>query len=434
MVKRGVVAALLAGGVAWAADTGEWVSQSSSQTGSASTWGPYTGEGPGLSERNSERFGWPIGEWQVMPYAQAMAVYEDNLFLNSNEDAKKSRLYAVLTPGAMLLYGHPQGVNVFMDASVDFTTLQENSNGALAGETVRLGGKWGNAKSQASAAYQYRQVEDVDTQVGNRLQRQSHSLSADYDNRLSSKTSAGLLARYTFNQFNDSQYADYSEYSLSGRLGWQALPKTSLYGRAGHGWVDVDERGDTYGSAQYDELAVGISGHPRTRLDAQGEIGVQHRYFDADNVDDITRTVGSLRVAGDPVERLRTWLALSASLQPAINAPGYTVFDTRIEPGVSRRLVVDRLVGGVSGLWGQSEYSGSSEGTGDPRVYDGRQDRYWGYNVNLDWWVGRYWSVGASYSYINNSSDADHHLVQGEGVDKASYDGSRWMLRVAFNK
>ena len=198
--------------------------------------------------------------------------------------------------------------------------------------------------------------------------------------------------------------------------------------------MDVDETRDAYGSAQYDEVAIGVFGRPRARLETSGEVGVQHRYFENDNIDDITREVGSVRIAGEPVERLRVWVAASAGLRPAINAPGYTVFDTRIEPGVSRRLFSERVVGAFSGLWGRSEYIGSAEGNTDPRVYDGRQDNYWGYNANVDWWIGRYWSMGLGYSYIKNDSPADDTLVQGRGVERASYEDGRWMLRATFNR
>jgi opacity protein-like surface antigen len=361
-----------------------------------------------------------------------MAIYEDNLFLNSID--KKSEFYVVATPGAMLVYGRPQDAYLYLDASMDFTTLQETDDNALAGETLTLAGKWGNAKSQVSASHQYRDVRDVDVQVGTRLKRRSNSTSADYEYRVSSKTSLGLVARHVLNQFSDSSYADYRDYSLSGRLSWQALPKTSLYGRGGHGWVDVDERADAKGDAQYNELAVGVMGRPGARLETSGEVGVQHRYFSNSDTDDITREVGSIRVAGEPVERLRTWLAASASMQPAINAPGYTVLDTRIEPGISRRLFSERIVGSLSGLWGQNEYSGSSEGVSDPRVYDGRKDEYWGFNVNIDCWIGRYWSAGAGYSYMQNDSAADETLTQGQGTDASSYEAGRWMLRVAFNR
>ncbi len=425
-------AVLLVGGWVAAAEADDWAPQGSASPQSSYTWGPYTSEGMLLSERNQERFGWPIGDVFLQPYMQAMAIYEDNLFLNSID--KQSELYTVLTPGAMLVYGNPRSSYVYLDYSADFTDLQVADNSMFDGQTLRAGGHMVNAKSQLNVSHEYREVRDIDVQVGSRLKRKSNTTSAGYDNRVSSKTSVGALGRYMVSEFDEGAYSDYRDYSASGRMSWQMLPKTSLSGRAGHGWVDVDESRDAYGSAQYDEVAVGVFGRPATRLETYGEIGVQHRYFENSNIDDITREVGSFRIAGEPWERLRVWFLASAGLRPAINAPGYTVFDTRFEPGLSRRLFSERIVGSLSGLWGQSEYSGSSEGSVDPRVYDGRQDQYWGFNANVDWWVGRYWSFGLGYSYINNDSAADDNLIGGLGVDPASYEAGRWMLRAAFNR
>ena len=428
-----VFAGLFSGGyMGLAGESESWAPEGAASAQSAYTWGPYTSEGMLLSGRNHERFGWPIGNAYLQPYAQASAVYEDNLFLNSQN--KQGKGYTMFTPGAMLIYGNPRSHYVYLDYSADFTSLRVDNNDAFDGQTLKAAIFGVDAKSQYSVSHQYRDVRDVDVQVGTRLKRQSNTTTATYDSRLSAKTSMGVLGSYMVNQFDEGGYSDYREYNASGRLSWQAQPRTTLSGRVGHGWVDVDESRGAYGSAQYDEVAVGVFGRPRARLETSGELGIQHRYFEDDTINDVTREVGTIRVAGEPVERLRAWFEASAGLRPAINAPGYTVFDTRFSPGLSRRLFSDRVVGSASVMWGQTEYLGHGSDNIDPRVYSGRQDHYWGYDAMVDWWIGRYWSVGAGYSYIQNDSKADDNLVHGRGVDYTSYEAGRWMLRAAFNR
>lgn len=396
------------------------------------TWGPYTAEGVAVTERNAERFGWAWEEFRIQPYVEAMVIYEDNLLANSGET--RDETYTLFVPGVMGVYGNARGDHLYADYSMDFTSLKVNGNDPFDGQTFKVGGVLVDAKSRVGASHAYREVRDVDVQVGTRLKRQSNTTSASCDNRVSSKTSVGIEGAHALHRFEESAYSDYADYGVHGRMGWQMLPKTALSGRIGHGWVDLDERRDAYGSAQYDEVAIGVQGRPRPRLETSGEVGVQHRYFEDGEIEDITTEVGTLRVAGEPLDRFRVWLAGSAMLRPAIQAPGYTVLDTRLEPGISRRLFSERIVGGLSFIVGRSEYLGTGGDEGDVRVYDGRQDDYWGFNANLDWWIGRYWSVGAGYSYIRNESAADDVLTAGNGVDPASYEAGRWMLRVSFNR
>lgn len=403
---------------------------SSSQT--TPTWGPYTAEGVVLSERTAERFGWMFGDLAFYPYAQAMAVYDDNIFLNSYD--KKSEAYTVFSPGIMVVYGSARKNYLYMDYSADFTSLQEFNNDAFDGQTLKTGGRFSNARSQFGASYQYQEIRDVDVVAGTRLKQDTSTAEVEYDNRVSSKSSLGVRGLYSLHTFAESGYSAYSDYSVAGRFGWQMMPRAWLTARAGHGWVDMHEERDAYGSAQYDELALGVSGRPRARLETSGDVGVQRRYFESESLDDIVQWVGSIRVAGEPFGRTRVWVAGSAVLRPAIQADGYTALDKRIEPGISRSLFTERLVGGCSVFWGQTDYMGSGSGEGDPRVYDGRHDDHWGFNANLDWWIGRYWSVGIGYSYIKNDSQADDELTMGEGVDPSSYEAGRWMLRAAFNR
>lgn len=402
----------------------------------APTWGPYTVEGAFLSDRTLERFAWPFGQWFLQPYAEARLVYDDNVFLNA--EVRDRELYAMFTPGAMLLYGNPRQDYLFLDAALDFTTLDTGNTDAVDGHRVTVGLHRQGARTQGGFANEYREVRDVDTQVGTRLKHRSNTTTADLDTRVTAKTSVGVLGRYMIHQFDDDAYADYCETVGGGRVSWQVRPRTSVYGQAAHGWVDVEQDRDAFGSAQYDEATLGVYGRPRQRLETSGQVGVQHRYFENDAIDGITREVASVRIAGNPLELFRAWMGVTAGLHPAINAQGYTVFDTRIEPGISRRLFVDRVIGTLSGLWGRTDYEGtsdpSSDDAADNRVYDGREDRYWGINAGVDWWIGRYWCVGAGYSYLNSDSDADNRVVDGRRTDPASFDVNRWMIRAAFNR
>jgi len=414
----------------------QWAPFGGGKSQSAYSWGPYTTEGTVLSDRVMERYGWPVGPFFLQPYASFMAIYDDNVFLTSREE--DSEAYMTFQPGVMLLYGSPRHNHFYFDYSGDFTTLTVDDSDAAAGQSVTVGWRQEGAKSQFNLAHQFEDVRDVDIEVGTRLRRKSNTTTASFEERVSSKTSLGVLGRHLLNEFDDDVYADYRDYKGGARASWQMRPKTALYGQYDHGWVDVDESRDAYGSAQYDEASVGISGRVRPRLGANGRVGVQHRYFENEELDDITSEVGSLGISGEPLEMFQAWLNLSMGLRPAINARGYTVVDSRISPGISRRLFTDRLVGALSAVWGQAEYMGRDETPGtepeDPRVYDGRIDRYWGFNANLDWWVGRYWSIGAGYSYINNDSDADGRMVDGRATDNASYDAGRWMIRASFNR
>ena len=430
----GALVAMASAGVWAAADPADWVPLGASKPQAAYSFGPYTQEGMVLSERTLERYGWEVGPGFLQPYATAMGVHEDNIFLNSG-DNKKSDDYLVFTPGATLLFGNPRLNYVYADYCADFTTLDAGDNDVFDGQTAKVGLRMQSTKSQADLSHEFQEVRDVDVQVGTRLKQRSNTTAGDFDTRISSKTSVGVLGRYSLHQFDSDAYSDYRDYEGGGRLSWQVFPKTSVFAALQHGWVDVDESRNAFGSAQYDEVSLGVSGHPRPRLETSGQVGVQHRYFEDDSLDDITREVGSVRVSGEPYELFRVWVQASAGLRPAINAPGYTVFDTRFEPGISRRLFSDRLVGSLSGVLGQVDYMGSGDVAGDdPRVFDGRKDKYWGFNANLDWWFGRYWSAGAGYSYINNDSDSDGRTVNGRATDDASYEDGRWTVRVTFNR
>lgn len=403
---------------------------------SAYGWGPYTTEGLALSPRILERFGWPAGPCLLQPYATVTAVYDDNVSLTSSE--KKDELYMDFMAGIMLLYKSPTRSHFYIDYSADYTTYDEKDSDGRPDQTVKVGWRQQGATAQLNLAHEYREVRDVDILVGTRLVRTENMTLASLDQRVSSKTSLGVEGHHSLYQFDDDRYSDYRDYGAGVRAAWQMRPKTSLYGQVDHGWVDVDESHDAYGSAQYDEVSLGVKGQLRPRLAANGKVGVQHRYFENNDIDDITQEVGSLGITGEPWDLFQTWVNLSVNMRPAINAQGYTVVDTRIEPGISRRLFTDRLVGSLSCMWGQVEYKGKSDtvGTGDEdsRVYEGRTDSYWGYSANVEWWFARYWSAGIGYSHMQNDSDADGRMVDGRPTDDASYEVDRWMARVSFNR
>jgi hypothetical protein len=68
----------------------------------------------------------------------------------------------------------------------------------------------------------------------------------------------------------------------------------------------------------------------------------------------------------------------------------------------------------------------------DARVYDGRQDDFWGISATVDWRFADYYCVGVGYSHIRNRSSSDE---SGEALSDsdASYEGNRWILRASFN-
>ena len=420
----------------------EVLAQGETGAGSGPALGQIYGEGASpvsdlsRSGEARERFSLRLGYLQLQPHAEAWYIYDDNVNLSS--DSRKGEGYATFAPGAKLLYGNERRNYVYLDYTADFSTLSTPGEGTLFGQTATLFGHYETTRSQATLWHRYREVNDLDTALGARISKTENFSFANLDHRVSTKTTVGALVSHELHNFDDPEYSDYRQYEGAGRLYWSTTPRTELYGEARHGWVDVDHDGGDYGSAQFTEGSIGIRGKPRPRLTTTGQVGYQHRTFDDSRIKPFSHWVGGGKVEAKPFEFFQTWLGVWCAIRPAANAPGISLIETRIEPGISRRLWTDRLVGSLSGVVGFVDYRGTSdpdarEDQTDARVYDGRRDTFWGYTLNVDWWFAKYWSMGVGYSYIRNESDVDSRQRVGQVPERASYDGGRWMARASFN-
>lgn len=402
---------------------------------SAYTWGPYTAGGSVVpSPRENERFTVPVSNMAIHPHTEVMWISETGGPEAMPDQGRGS--YFVLMPGASVVYGNPRHNYLYADYSAGFDTLGGGGLGPLSSQTLTLAGHCQNGKSRTVVTHRFQEMDSLDPYVGVYLNRTDNSTMASYENSVSRKTSVGLRVNHELHEYNTGDYVNYRDFSLEGELGWWVQPRSELSLIAAHGWVQNDKGGDSYGSAQYDEVMAGLVSHLRSRLDVSGRVGLQHRYYEDEGLDDLYGYTGNLRAEVRPFDTFRVWLGASSGIRPAVSDAGYTMMDTRFEPGVSRRLWSERLVGSLNGVWGWVDYSGrpKPDAADAAEVQAGRRDQYVGLTGSLDWWVGRFWSVGVSYSYLKHDSSSGSADAVASATDRSSYDTGRWMIRVAFNQ
>jgi len=402
--------------------------------------GPYASDDVGLSGRAGGSYTVRAGKFKLRPRVQASVIYDDNVYLEVDEPV--SATYSVLSPSVMLLFGNEQHNYCYVDYSIDIPVLAEELREDIRSQSATAFVRYERPKSQVNAWHRYRDIRGMDTVLGARISKQEHVSFGGIEHRVGSKTSLGLNGTYEIHDFEDMSYTDFMQYEVAGRMYWHARARTDFFGQLGHGWVDIDGQEQEFGDARYAEASVGVRGRLRPKLSAVGRVGYQHRYFDSEEINDIDHWTSAIDFDGRLFRHVRAGLGLWTSIRPAVNAAGHSVIETRIEPGLSRRLWSDRLIGSVNFALGRVDYRGPADVEPDPSedveeeepvVYDGRLDYYAGFTALLDWWWTRYSSVGVGYSRMesrsNREGDFEDEVIEGD----PSYTGERWLLRASFN-
>jgi hypothetical protein len=396
---------------------------------------PYLSSDFSLTGAGQPLFGPSWGRWKLAPRAQVLVAYEDNAGLRDQAAAEQG--YVTFSPGVMLIYGDRGRNYVYVDYQADFSSLDTLNSDTLAGQSLTGLGHYETPKTQITAWHRYQEVNDVDLAVGAQLDSVANTTYAGVDYRLSARTSVGAGANHELRDFNASKYTDYRQYGADARLYWDMTPRSQVYAQGAHGWLDIQRERDAFGSGQFDELSLGVRGQLRPRLQANGRVGAQRWTYEDDRIGDATVWVAGGRADAQPFELFKVWCGVWNTIRPAVQAQGYSTVTTRVEPGLSRRLFSDRLIGSASAMFGWIDYRGTSDpdptDAADPRVYDGREDKYWGYTLALDWSPWIYWSFGGGYSYIENDSSFDNSALNNATGDRGSYHAGRWYLRASFN-
>ncbi len=375
----------------------------------------------------------PLERWSIVPRATLTATWEDNLFLS----ARKERGTVIrLVPGALLIWGRPEGNHLYFDTGAVF--LVHDSSDRLDDKPtymLTLGGVYQTLKSQVSARGGYRRLEDADLQVGARIVKEDYTANAGVDHRLSAKTTAGVVGGVELHRFDSGAYVDYDRAYGGARLYKELTAMSELFVQGGMGRDDVDSGAGGFGDADFYDAAVGIRGKPTPKTSATGRVGYQWRTFDAPELEDIEHWTASIGAETNPRGFTTFSTELLADIRPAIGSAGSTSIDQRWAGSISRRLFVERLRGRASIFVGRVDYRSPAK---EPRpsepvsglIYDRRRDEYWGYSLGLDWWIRQNFSLGLNYAYVENSAarNADE-LIQRE----SSYDSGVWSLRLSWN-
>ena len=376
----------------------------------------------------------PLQRWSLVPRVTLTATREDNLYMDSRkkEDATVIRL----VPGATLIWGRPEGNNLYLDTGVVF--LLDDSSDRLDDKPsfmLTLGGVYQTMKSQVSARGGYRRLEDADMQVGARIVKEDYTANAGVDHRLSAKTTAGVIGGVELHRFDSETYVDYDRFYGGVRLYKELTAMSDLFVQGGLGRDDVDSGAGGYGDADFYDAAIGIRGKPTPKTSATGRVGYQWRTFDSADLEDIEHWTASIGAETNPRGFTTFSTELLADLRPAIGSAGSTSIDQRWAGSVSRRLFVERLRGRASVFVGRVDYRSPAK---EPQpqepvsglIYDRRRDEYWGYSLGLDWWVRQNFSLGLSYAYVENNAaqDADEQVRE-----ESSYDSGVWSLRLSWN-
>lgn len=375
----------------------------------------------------------PLEQWSLVPRVTLTATREDNLFLSAE---KESGTVIRLIPGALLIWGRPEGNHFYADAGVVF--LVSDSSDRLEEEPsymFALGGVYQTMKSQVHARGGYRRLENADMQVGARIVKSDYTANAGLDHRVSAKTSLGVLGGLEFHRFDADRYVDYDRLYGAGRIYREMTPMSELFVQGGVGRDDLDTGAGGYGDADFYDVAVGIRGKPTPKTSATGRVGYQWRTFDSPEIEDVQHWTASLGAETNPRGYTTFTTELLADLRPAIASAGGTSIDQRWTVGVSRRLFVEQLRGRATVFVGRVDYrSPVRDARAADRdasfIYDRRRDDYWGYTLGLDWWARQNFSVGVSYAYVEKEAaqNADEIMQRA-----ASYESGVWTLRLSWN-
>jgi len=229
---------------------------------------------------------------------------------------------------------------------------------------------------------------------------------------------------------------DYRRYYGAGRFYYRITPKSDGFAQAGAGRDDLDTGASRRGDADFYDLSLGVRGKQSVKTSMSGRIGYRWRRPIEDGFRDVNHYIAALRGETTPLGLSTFSAEWSADIRPAISQAGYSAVDQRLTAGVSRRIISERLRGQASLFYGMVDYYGAEGRPADvreedvPRVFDGREDDYWGYSLGLDAWMRRHFSMGISYAYFENRGGRGGSA---EDRGRASYGTERWGLRASWN-
>ncbi len=341
-----------------------------------------------------------------------------------------------VVPGAMLIWGRPQGRHLYLDYGISIPTYDTGRR--FDGEPSHLltvGGVFRTPKSQFHAEFGLRRLEDLETLIGARLLKHDYVADIAAEHRISVKSTLGVLGGFERHRYTEARYYGYDRYYGALRLYHDISLRSQVFAQGGIGHDDVDSGPEGYGDADFHDLSLGIRGKPTPKTDTSGRIGYQWRRYDDEQRADLERWIASLSARVNPFGFTTFSARLSADIRPAINELGTSIFDRQLACGLTRRLYSDRLRGRIDLMIGRTDYYRRG---GEPlprertvsQISDRRQDNYWGFSLALGYTLIKNLSLGLSYTYTENRA-----IV---GLDDRvrttrSHPSGIWNLRFSWN-
>ncbi|NLB66340.1 MAG: outer membrane beta-barrel protein [Lentisphaerae bacterium] len=365
----------------------------------------------------------------VLPRVTLAVVQEDNIFLDPD---KKTPLTTVdLAAGMLAIWGRPANNHLFADYGINVPIYHSEHDvvDEKPSHLLRLGMVYRGPKTQINSQLGLRYVEQVDLLVGARIARQDYFADVNLEHRVSGKSSLGAVGRVERHDFDDDRYVTYDRYYGAGRLYHRVTAKSEGFFQGGVGRDEPRRQRDNVSAADYYDLSIGVRGKQSPKFSSSGRVGYMWRTYDDAGRADYENWVASVSAESSPMGLSTFGLELYADIRPAVDQTGLDAVDQGLTGSVSRRLFIERLRGGASVNFGRVEYHGRHV-LEDDRVYDGRTDNYWGFNVSLDWWTKQNFSLGLAYSYQERRGSRE---AREDTRERTSYEYGRWVLRASWN-
>ncbi len=376
----------------------------------------------------------PAKTWAFLPRISLAVTHEDNVFLEPQ--GTNAATYVEVVPGLLTIWGRPAGNHLFADYGL-ILPIYESEQGVNDNPShlLRLGAVYQTGRSQVGGQVGYRQLEDVDAVVGARIAKQDYIGDLSVEHRVTGKSSVGALGRLERHTFDSDDYADYDHYYGAGRYYRRVSAKSQAFLQAGVGRDDPLEEKDADIGADFYDLSLGLQGQQSPKFNTSGRVGYMWRQYDEETRDHFEHWIASLQAESTPFGLTIFSAELYADIRPAIDSDPTDTVDQGVVGRISRRLFIERLRGNASITFGRVDYTGqppdgSIEAGGDPLVYDGRRDGYWGFSLGVDWWTKNQFSIGLDYAYTEREGSRN---AGDELQDATSYEAGRWNLRASWN-
>jgi len=376
----------------------------------------------------------PAKNLSLVPRVSVSVLHEDNVFLTPDDQTQGTSVSVV--PGLMAIWGRRTASHVYADYGLIIPVYESvKVLNDQPSHLLSLGGTYRTGKSRVQAQLEYRQLEDVDTVVGDRISKQDMIADLSVDHRVSGKSSLGVLARAEMHEFDLDRYMDYNRYYGAGRLYRRMTAKSDLFLQGGLGRDDPQQAEFEANAVSFYDLSLGVRGKQSPKFNTTGRVGYMLRQYDDKTREDLGHWIASLKAESTPFGLSTFTAELFADVRPAIDSNGTDVIDQGGIATVSRRLFIDRLRGNASLMGGVVDYSSGTtpvaDGTdGETTSLDGRSDNYWGFSVGMDWYTRGNFSLGLNYSYMQRNGDQDGSE---EAQQASSYEYARWSLRASWN-